>query len=211
MKRFLLPLLLLGISAHGEEMNRPKFNLFPDTLFLNDGTALHGLIVRNALAFVTLQQKMGERDIPKSWIRRIDDEPDDGFYFADIVDPAKLPPWRMVVEDLRYDDNVRSFKEIPATAINIGYLKNIPYLSFRINGKMEMNVYGNPENPVCLEFGIYERNPREITKFKKIIRAYLAGILGSRAEVGAVYALPETGGDIWVGQVAFKVLPPTSP
>ena len=117
----------------------------------------------------------------------------------------------MVVEDLRYDDNVKSFREIPATAIDIGYLKNIPYLSFRINGRMEMNVYGNPENPVCLEFGIYERNPQEITKFKKIIRAYLAGILGSRAEVGAIYTLPETGGDIRVGQVAFKVLPPNSP
>ena len=210
-KRLLLALMLVGISLHGEEMIKPKLDLYPDTLILNDGKVLHGLIVRNSISSVTLQQKMGEKEIPKSWIRRIDDKPDDGFYFADIINPGKLPPWRMVVQDFRYDDNIKSFREIPATAITIGYLKNIPYLSFRINKKVEMNVYGNPGNPVCLEFGIYEKHPEEIKKFKKIIRAYLAGILYSRAEVGALYALPETGGEITVGRVAFKVLPPTSP
>ena len=210
-KRILIALMFVGISLHGEGMNKPRLDLYPDTLILNDGKVLHGLIVRNSIFSVTLQQKMGEKDIPKSWIRRIDDEPDDGFYFADIIDPGKLPPWRMVVEDFRCDDNIKSFREVPATAITIGYLKNIPYLSFRVNKRVEMNVYGNPENPVCLEFGIYEKSPEEITKFKKIIRAYLAGILNSRAEVGALYSLPETGGEIRVAQVSFKVLPPTSP
>ena len=210
-KRILIALMLVGISLHGEGMNKPRLDLYPDTLILNDGKVLHGLIVCNSIFSVTLQQKLGEKDIPKSWIRRIDDEPDDGFYFSDIINPGKLPPWRMVVQDFRYDDNIKSFREVPATAITIGYLKNIPYLSFRVNKRVEMNVYGNPENPVCLEFGIYEKNPEEITKFKKIIRAYLAGILNSRAEVGALYALPETGGDMRVGQIALKVLPPTSP
>ena len=210
-KRILIALMFVGISLHGEGMNKPRLDLYPDTLILNDGKVLHGLIVRNSIFSVTLQQKMGEKDIPKSWIRRIDDEPDDSFYFSDIINPGKLPPWRMVVQDFRYDDNIKSFREVPATAITIGYLKNIPYLSFRVNKRVEMNVYGNPENPVCLEFGIYEKSPEEITKFKKIIRAYLAGILNSRAEVGALYALPETGGDMRVGQIALKVLPPTSP
>jgi len=211
MKSFLLPLLILGVSLHGEVMSNPKLNLYPDTVMLNDGTVVHGLIVRNGSDIITLQEKMGERDIPKSWIRRIIDSNHQEAYFADIVNPGTLPPWRMVVQDFRSDDNIQTFREVPATAIDIGYLKKIPYLSFRINKRVEMNVYGNPENPVCLEFGIYEQKPEEITKFKKIIRAYLAGILSSRAEVGALYALPETGGDIRVGRVALKVLPPTSP
>ncbi len=211
MKSFLLPLLIFAVSLHGEVMSNPKLNLYPDTVMLNDGTVVHGLIVRNGADIITLQEKMGERDIPKSWIRRIIDSNHQQAYFAEIVNPGTLPPWRMVVQDLRTDDNIKTFREVPATAIDIGYLKNIPYISFRINKRVEMNVYGNPENPVCLEFGIYERKPEEITKFKKIIRAYLAGILSSRAEVGALYALPETGGDIRVGRVALKVLPPTAP
>ncbi len=210
-KRILIALMLAGFSLHAEGMNKPKLDLYPDSLVMNDGTVLNGLIVRNDAEVVTLQQKMGEKDIPKSWIRRIIDNRHQQAYFAEIVNPGKLPPWRMVVQDFRSDDNIHTFREVSATAITIGYLRNIPYLSFRVNRKMEMNVYGNPENPVCLEFGLYEKNPEEITKFKKIIRAYLAGILYSRAEVGALYALPETGGDIQVGQIALKVLPPTSP
>jgi len=210
-KRFLLPLMLLAFSMHGAEMNGPKLDLYPDTVMLNDGTVLHGLIVRNEANLITLQQRMGEKDISKSWIRRIIDSSHQQAYFADIVNPGKLPPWRMVVQDFRSDDNIQTFREVPSTAITLGYLKNIPYLSFRINRRIEMNVYGNPENPVCLEFGIYEKNLTEIVKFQKIIRAYLAGILSSRSEVGALYSLPETGGDIRVGQIALKVLPPSSP
>jgi hypothetical protein len=209
--RFLSLLFLCSSLLHGEGMNSPKLDLYPDTVILIDGTTFHGLIVRNDEVMVTLQQKMGEKDIPKKFIRRIIDERHQQAYFAELVDPGKLPPWRMVVQDLRSDDNIHLFREVPATAITSGYLKNIPYLSFRINKRVEMNVYGNPENPVCLEFGVYEKNPEEITKFKKIIRAFLAGILSSREEVGALYALPETGGDIRVKQVALKVLPPTAP
>lgn len=178
---------------------------------LNDGTVLKGLIVRNDSKELVLQQRMGEKEIPKSSIRRIDDDTRDTVYFADIMEPGKLPPWRMIVQDLRSDDNIRSFREIPATRIDSGYLKNIPYLSFRINKRLEMNVYGNPEDPVCLEFGVYERKSDEITRFKKIIRAYLAGILRSRDEVAALYSLPESGGEKRVGDFIFKVLPPTAP
>lgn len=192
-------------------MTGPRSDMYPDKVILNDGTLLKGLIVRNDAGTLVLQMRMGEKEIPKSAIRRIDNDTRDTVYFADIMDPGKLPPWRMIVQDLRSDDNIRTFREIPATRINSGYLKNIPYLSFRINGRVEMNVYGNPEDPVCLEFGIYERKPELITKFKKITRAYLAGILRTRDEVAALYALPETGGERRVGKFTFKVLPPTEP
>ena len=171
---------------------------------------LHGLIIKNEAYDVTLQERMGEIQIPKKYIRRIEDQGESGVYFADIVDPGKIPPWRMIVQDLRTDDNIASFRQIPATAINSGYLRNIPYLSFRINKHMEMNVYGNPEDPVCLEFGVYEHGS-EITRFKKIIRAYLAGTLNSRAEIGALYSLSEKGGEKPAGRLCFKILPPTAP
>lgn len=184
--------------------------LMPDTIYLNDGRVLHGLIIKNDAEKVTLQQKMGEVELPKNFIRRIDDIPNAEIYFADVVDPGTLPPWRMIVQDLRTDDTIRSFRQIPATSIDNGYLKNIPYLSFKINDRVEMNVYGDPNHPACIEFGIYERGEK-ITQFKKIIRAYLAGILTNRKEVGALYSLDEKGGQIQVGNFIFRVNPPTAP
>lgn len=209
----LLPIsaLLLTVAVKAEGMKKPELDLYPDTVILNDGTSLKGLIVRNDATLLTLQQRMGEKEIPKESIRRIIDDHHESAYFADIMDPGNLPPWRMVVQDLRCDDNIRSFREVPATSIDSGYLRNIPYLSFRINERVEMNVYGDPENPVCLEFGIYEKKSDEITRFKKITRTYLAGILRTKGEVAALYSLPESGGERRVGKLAFKVLPPSAP
>jgi len=207
----LAALFLLSVLSSGRaEMDLLSKRLMPDTIFMNDGSQYHGLIIRNDAKSVTLQQRMGEVEIPKGSIRRIDDEPNEGVYFAEIVDPNSLPPWRMIVQDLRSDDSIKSFRQIPATTIDNGHLKNIPYLSFRINKRIEMNVYGNPEDPVCLEFGVYERG-ENITKFKKIIRAYLAGILQSRAEIAALYSLDEKGGKAKVGKFVFEITPPTAP
>lgn len=203
---FLMTAIAVGHSA----MEAPAKRLLPDTIVMNDGKVLHGLIIKNDAENVTLQQENGEVEIPKAYIRRIDDQVHSSAFFTDIADPGTLPPWRMIVGDLRTDDNIKSFRQIPATAIDNGYLKNIPYLSFKINQRVEMNVYGDPNHPVCLEFGIYERGER-ITEFKKIIRAYLAGILTARHEVSALYSLDEKGGKCRVGKFTFMVTPPTAP
>ncbi len=207
---FLGIFIFLTLSSVRSEMDLDAKRLMPDTIYLNDGRVLHGLIIKNDAQKVTLQQKMGEVEIPKIFINRIEDIPKAEIYFADIVDPGTLPPWRMIVQDLRTDDSIKSFRQIPATTIDKGYLKNIPYLSFRINDRVEMNVYGDPNHPVCIEYGIYERGEK-ITRFKKIVRAYLAGILTNREEVGALYSLDEKGGQIQVGNFIFKVTPPEAP
>ncbi|MCE9542997.1 MAG: hypothetical protein K8R38_05690 [Verrucomicrobia bacterium] len=205
---FLFPVLLfLGAGVIHAKTDLSDKRLMPDTIVMNDGTEIHGLILRNDAQKVILQERMTEVEIPKSYIRRIRDEGNAGVYFADIIDPGKLPPWRMIVQDLRTSDNIRSLLQVPATSIDNGYLKNIPYLSFKVNKRIEMNVYGNPEDPVCLEFGVYAHGEK-ITEFKKIIRAYLAGILQSRAEIAALYGLDEMGGKKQVGKFTFEVTPP---
>jgi hypothetical protein len=207
-QQFLLAHLVattLGIHAAYSEMN-----LDPDTIYMSNGTSKKGLIIRNGVDEIVLQQKSGEVTIPKSYISRIDDESSD-VYFAELVKRGKLPPWRMIVMDLRSDDNIRYLRQIPATTIDNGYLRNIPYLSFRINDRIEMNVYGNPGDPVALEFGVYERNASKIDRFKKITRTYLAGLLNSSREVAALYSLGDKGGSRTVGDLTFKVTPPDAP
>jgi hypothetical protein len=209
MKRQFLHALAVA-TAFGLHAADSNVNLDPDTIFMNDGTARKGLIIRNDPTEVVLQQRIGEVVIPKAYISRIDDESND-VYFADMVKPGKLPPWRMIVMDLRSDDSIRSFQQIPATTMEKGEFARIPYLSFRINRRVEMNVYGNPEDPVAIEFGIYERKASEITKFKKITRTYLAGLLDNRREIAALYSLEDKGGKKTVGELTFQVTPPEAP
>jgi hypothetical protein len=200
---------LLLIQSLGA-IDLPNGRLAPDTLILNDGSELHGLILKNDAKGVILQQRMGEVTIPKARIRRIMDEGDALVYFADIADSGKLPPWRMIVQDLRADDNIRSFRQVPATTIDNGRLRNIPYLSFRVNKRTELNVYGNPEDPVCLEFGVYGKG-LALMRFKNVVRAYLAGILTSRDEISALYGISDRGGVRKVGKFTFEVTPQDAP
>lgn len=208
----IMPVMLLStVVPTFASMKMSEKRLLPDTLVLNDGTTLHGLIIKNNALEIVLQELKGEQTILKINIRRIEDQGNCQLYFSDIIDPHKLPPWQMIVQDLRTDDNIHTFEQIPPTTIDSGYLKNVPYLSFRINKHTEMNVYGNPEDPSCLEFGVYEHGKEKITMFKKMIREYLAGTLQSRAEIAALYALKECGDERQVGCLRLRITPPTSP
>ena len=182
----------------------------PDQIRMNDGTELRGLILQNTRDMVVLETEHGEARIPKEYIRRINDAPNDEFVFADIVGKNELPSWRSIVHDLRIHDSVRVFEQIPPTAIDSGLLRNIPYLSFRANEKWELNVYGKPERPVAIEFGIYGASgPDEQTR--RTFREFIAGHLHSKEQIAALYSLGPRKQDARAGKLAFRLIRPDDP
>lgn len=179
----------------------------PDSVEMKDGGSLRGLILRNNARTVLLQTEKSEIEIPKSEIRRIRDNPDPEIVYAKVTTKGHLPEWRAMVMDMREHDSIHSFQQIPATAVDNGIFKNIPYLSFRVNRQAEFNVYGPPNNPIGLEFGIYGRH-KNSTKYQQIIREFLAGHLNSRKEIAALYSISLRGGKQQVGSLIFEITPP---
>ena len=202
----------LGLSACGAALAAPRTSpldqqTMPDRLEMNDGRTLQGLILKNTAKSVLFQTGREELLVPKDQIRRIHDEIDGEIVFEDIAGRGRLPSWRAMVADLRNHDNIRSLQQIPATTIESGLFRNIPYLSFRINEQSEFNVYGDPHNPVAIEFGMYGRQ-RNNPKYRQIVREFLAGHLHSREEIATLYGLSLTGDERRAGRLAFKVTPP---
>jgi hypothetical protein len=181
-----------------------------DSVLLKDGSLHRGLIVQNTAKEVFLQGRYSIQVFPKAEIVRIHNEADIGLEFTKANSPGDLPAWRVMVNDLRNNDAVKSLEQIPATAIDNGTYKNIPYLSFRINGLIEMNIYGDPDDPGAVEFGAYGQQASD-DKTRRVLRSFLAGFLSSRKEVGAIYSLPFTGGKKCVGDICFLIIPPTAP
>lgn len=179
----------------------------PDRLEMNDGRTLQGLILKNTAKSVLFQTGKEELLVPKDQIRRIHDEIDGEIVFADIAGKGRLPSWRAMVADLRNHDSIHSLQQIPATTVESGLFKNIPYLSFRVNEQSEFNVYGDPHNPVAIEFGMYGRQ-RKDPRQRQIVREFLAGHLHAREEIVTLYDLRLTGDDRRAGHLAFKVTPP---
>ena len=182
----------------------------PDAVLLKDGSTHRGVIVKNTAEAVFLQERYQISEIPKSGIVRIFDGVDVGMEFTEAEKKGDLPSWRVMVNDIRNNDAVKSLREIPATLIDNGYLKNVPYLSFRINDYIEMNVYGNPDDPAAIEFGVYGKLSSN-DKLRRTLRSFLAGFLSSRSEVAAIYSIPFSGGEKNAGDFRLRITPPTAP
>jgi hypothetical protein len=202
-------LLALGAGPLAAQRYKPlSSQTMPDTLVMLDGSQVRGLILKNTADDVLIQTDQAELLVPKSQIRRISDEMEGEIVFAELTKPGRLPSWRAMIYDLRNHDAIYAIEQIPATRIEEGYLKNIPYLSFRVNDQSEFNVYGDPQDPVAIEFGMYGER-RKNPKYHRIVREFLAGHLHSREQISALYALSFRGGEKRVGPMALRITPPS--
>jgi len=198
---FLAPVFLQGQNEGFAE---------PDSILLKDGSTQRGVIVKNTAEAVFLQQRYQISEFPKSAIVRIFDGVDVGMEFAEAEKKGDLPSWRVMVNDIRNNDAIKSLRQIPATLIDNGYLKNVPYLSFRINDYIEMNVYGNPDDPAAIEFGVYGKLASN-DKMRRTLRSFMAGFLSSREEVAAIYSIPFSGGEKSAGDFRIRITPASAP
>ena len=72
----------------------------------------------------------------------------------DVPKNNRIPSWVKVLSQLTTNQWTHNFKQIPATVIDKGILKDVPYISFRFNwGEYELNIYGDLERPACIEIG----------------------------------------------------------
>jgi len=206
--RALVPFVTLAVLSVAAPAADDSFHA-PDSIVLKGGRTVRGLIIKNSVDSVLLQEEFGEQSYPKSEIIRIRDEADIGILFTDIHRRGDLPSWRVIANDLRTHDEIRSLVEIPATTIPTGEFRNVPYKSFRANRDLELNIYGDPNDPAGIELGIYGSRKNN-AKIQKVLRAYFAGFLTSREEVAALYGLDFRGGKATAGDITFEVTPPTA-
>ncbi len=206
----LLAVLQMAGSMIASQAHAALEPLQTDIVALKDGTEIRGLILRNSAASVLIEANGEELEISKDRIRRIIDQPGDEAAKMAVTPAGRLPHWHTIVQDFRNHDSTRSFRPIPATEIDNGFLRNIPYLSYRVNDNAELNIYGNPEDPVALELGVFGRGAFN-RKQRRMVREFLAGHLGSRREIAALYSLDLDGGEIRAGRLTVRCTPPGAP
>lgn len=95
---------------------------------------------------------------------------------------------------------------IPATVVDVGILKYVPYSSFRVGPDRELNIYGDPESPTCVELGLY----RELRDSEAERRKCLS-LLDRLVPEVRVSSLSLTGGKMVKSGVVGEVTPPDAP
>lgn len=181
-----------------------------DQIDLQDGRSLRGLILKNTSDTLIFQTPQGELKIPKSEIRRIREETDDDVYVSSVTQKGRLPSWRAIAHDFRDHDLIWRVQLIPSAAITEGPFRNIPYMSFNVNQRGVLNIYGNPEDPVGIQFSIRGKRGRNV-RIQQMVREFLAGHLNSRQEISALYSLSLRGDNKTAGNLGFNITPPGAP
>jgi hypothetical protein len=120
-----------------------------DIIILQSGDIVPGKIIgsnRDGLDIVqsgsTNKEHWSVKMINKVWLEK------------DVPKSDRIPSWVKILSQLTTNRWTHNFKQIPATVIDNGVLKDVPYISFRFNlGEYELNIYGDLERPACIEIG----------------------------------------------------------
>lgn len=174
---------------------------FADTVVLRNGAILQGVVisqtdteVRIRTDVVTASYKMSD----VSSVRIV----------AQTATASRVANWQTCLAAFvkgGYDGEVQ---QIPATVIDKGVLKRVPYMSNR-SGAYEMNIYGDPDKPACVEIGVYGQLVADAGA-QKNCRAFIKSIVGKEADKKLVDLLKS---DIDLKEVdgwTFEVTPPTA-
>jgi hypothetical protein len=98
--------------------------------------------------------------------------------------------------------------QIPATVIDKGVLRNVPYKSYRA-GDYEMNVYGDPNRPAGVEIGVY-RSLLTSREAKRNCIDFVGSVLTDPADRTLLSALNATRDSVVHDGLTVEVTPETA-
>ncbi len=126
--------------------------LWADVVIFESGKVIAGKVLQQDRDGVLVQMDYGTFRYPLSLIKAVkkttvtsSPEPSSG---------QQIPDWARIISSLATNGWAHEMKQVPATVIDNGDLKDVPYISFRCNtGGYEINIYGDLDHPAGLEIG----------------------------------------------------------
>ena len=116
-----------------------------DKIKLSDGREIQGVIQSQDENIVKIMMRGGTVSMPRESVVSIEK--------SAVKSQIAIPKWDEFMAPLATGKWADELHQIPATVIDTGVLKYVPYLSYQ-SGNYEINIYGDPENPACIEIGV---------------------------------------------------------
>jgi hypothetical protein len=158
---------------------------FGDSLTLVTGRTLTGTLARTNGDDVLLVMDYAAFNFSRNSIKEIVVDQTEN---TELRDTNRIPAFRLIVSLLARQGWVSDIRPIPATVIDKGILRNVPYQSFRCGDDSEVNVYGDPERPAGVEVGLYRRLLCDDPAKTNCVN-FIAALMGEAADAETVRAL----------------------
>jgi hypothetical protein len=194
-----------------------------DVITINGGRTIDCLVLQQTDASVLVRLKYGTMDIPKDQVEKIEIKSLPGISTLAERERAKtraatnpsllasrLPTWADAIDSLAPRDWAKGLVQIPATVVTNGALRFTPYLSHRCGTAYEMNVYGDPDFPCCVEIGVRGDLLNSVQAKQNCID-YIGSIMTREADANAVRTIGMEKKLIVVDGLTIEITPPTDP
>jgi len=181
-----------------------------DTIVLNSGGTIEGIVLRESEDDVMIRLKHGTTTVAKSEILKIvksTENPKAADAIAELN--ARIPDWQKCLTIVSKQKWAGQLAQIPATVIDNGALKNVPYVSFK-SGDYEFNIYGNPDSPACIEIGIRNESLKNPVA-KKNCSELLTALLTRSTERALLAAMDFKKDKKVLDDLTFEITPETDP
>lgn len=135
-----LAMFLGVVSAWGDTLTFKSGNELQGTILQTNGGEYVVLIDHAIYNFAQSSFKAVKKQPPVNAARQGD---------------GRLPDLRDALLSLGQQSWCSNLTQIPATVIDKGIFKNVPYVSFRCGEDYEVNIYGDLKDPAGIEVGVY--------------------------------------------------------
>jgi hypothetical protein len=177
---------------------------FSDMLVFKDGHSVSGTIIQTNNDTLLLLANGGAFSYSTSSIKEVRS---DQWLATTVSNDARLPCLYSAILFVSKQTWATNLSPIPATVIDQGVLKNVPYSSFRCGADYEINIYGDPEHPAGIEIGVYRKLLGDPVA-KTNCLAFISGVLGKSSDKDMVWSLNRKTDYKTLDDLTFEITPP---
>jgi hypothetical protein len=120
-----------------------------------------------------------------------------------------IPAYSYIMPTLAKQAWAVDLHQIPATVIDKGVLKHVPYKSHRVAVDCEINVYGDPQNPAGVEVGLLGKYLSH-DKAKERCLQFVSSLLNESTDRAILAAIKREKDLVVHGDLTFEITPPTA-
>jgi hypothetical protein len=151
---------------------------FADTIVMSNNRMITGTAIQTNGDDVLILTRYAAFNFSTTSIKEIKPESAGS---ADSSDTNRLPNFQKAILFLSRESWATNLTPIPATVIDKGILRNVPYTSFNCGGDYEVNIYGDLENPAGIEIGVYHKLVNDRSAKDNCV-TFISNLLGQSAD-----------------------------
>lgn len=179
--------------------------VFGDTLVMLNNSTVSGTVIQTNGDDMLLLMDYAAFNFSRANIKKIKTEPTKA---VELSSTNRLSDFKHLVLFLSQQTWATNLSPIPATVIDKGILRNVPYSSFRCGQDYEVNVYGDLDHPAGIEIGVYRKLLEDGSAKSNCVK-FISNLLSQSADKEIVQGLGLKKDLKTRDELTFEVTPPT--